>query len=455
MKTRKFLPLTLLALSAAVLTACGGGGDDPTPPPSPTARATVVFGQQMGKASAAEIDAGTQASGLQPISGKAKCGVDVRYVQYYTIDPKNQPVTATTAVLVPNGSDAACSGERPVVLHAHGTTTLKSYNMAQVSSNQEAALMMAMYAAQGFIVVAPNYVGYDLSSLNYHPYLNAEQQAADMVDALRAAKKDLAANSAVKPSSKLLLTGYSQGGHVAMATHKIIERDYASEFTVTASAPMSGPYNLVKMGDVVTGPGPINAGATLFVPLLMTSYQNAYGGLYASPSEVYQAPFDQSAPTLFPTDTPVATLMAQGKLPADPTLTKLFGTGGLLTDGFRSGYQNSNYRKALQTNTLLGWAPKRPMVLCAGGQDPTVFFFNTTDVQADFASRGATVPAWNLENRASMPAGAAFDTAYGGFQLAKAAAGANAQAQYHGGLVPPFCHALARGYFQQVLASGQ
>ena len=153
--------------------------------------------------------------------------------------------------------------------------------------------------------------------------------------------------------------------------------------------------------------------------------------------------------------TAYATLMAQGKLPADPTLTKLFGTGGLLTDGFRSGYQNSNYRKALQTNTLLGWAPKRPMVLCAGGQDPTVFFFNTTDVQADFASRGATVPAWSLENRASMPAGAAFDTAYGGFQLAKAAAGANAQAQYHGGLVPPFCHALARGYFQQVLASGQ
>ena len=37
----------------------------------------------------------------------------------------------------------------------------------------------------------------------------------------------------------------------------------------------------------------------------------------------------------------------------------------------------------------------------------------------------------------------------------KQAAGANAVGQYHGGLVPPFCTALVRGFFQTVLASGQ
>ena len=34
-------------------------------------------------------------------------------------------------------------------------------------------MIAAMYAAQGFIVVAPNYAGYDISTLGYHPYLNA------------------------------------------------------------------------------------------------------------------------------------------------------------------------------------------------------------------------------------------------------------------------------------------
>jgi poly(3-hydroxybutyrate) depolymerase len=440
--------ISTLAL-CAVLAACGGGGDQAAP-----ARATIVTAQLAGHVTAAQVDAGTTASGAIALTGAAVCDVDVRYVLYMTRDPAGNPATASAGVLVPSGSAAACTGNRPVVLYAHGTTTTKSKNMADVANDGEAALQMAMFAAQGFIVVMPNYLGYDKSSLWYHPYLNAESQALDMVDGLRAASAHLASSSAVKPSGKLFITGYSQGGHVAMATHKVIERDYAGEFSVTASGPMSGPYNLVKLGDVVTGPGPVNAGATLFVPLLLTSYQFSYGGMYAKPSDAYQAPFDATAETLFPTDTPIGTLISQGKLPADATFTKLFGAGGLLTDSFRATYQTSNYRKALVTNTLLGWTPKRPVALCGGAGDPTVFFFDTTDAQADFATRGILVPAYDLESRATLPAGVVGDQLYGGFQQAKAAAGANALAQYHGSLVPPFCTALVRGFFQTVLASG-
>jgi len=239
-----------------------------------------------------------------------------------------------------------------------------------------------------------------------------------------------------------------------MAVHRAIQRDYASEFSVTASAPLSGPYNLVQFGDIVTGPGPVNAGATIFVPLLLTSYQKSYGNIYASTSQVYRSPFDVNAETLFPTDTSINDLIAAGRLPADPTFTALFGTGGLLTDSFRAGYMTSTYRTALQTNTLLGWTPTAPLAMCGGQADPTVFFaVNATVAQGDFASRSVTVPAWDLENRASLPAGATGDAIYNGFQAQKAAAGANAQAQYHGTLVPPFCNALARGFFDQVLAA--
>jgi hypothetical protein len=219
---------------------------------------------------------------------------------------------------------------------------------------------------------------------------------------------------------------------------------------------MSGPHNLVKSFDVTIGPGPIAGGATLFTSLLVTSYQAAYGNIYNQLTDVYQVPYDSQGPRLFPTDTPIGDLMAQGKLPADPTFTAMFGPGGLVTDSFRASYATSGFRQAAVLNTLLGWTPKRPstVALCGGGQDPTVFFFNSTDQQADWASRGFLAPAWNLESRASLPAGAAGDQIYGGFQQAKAAAGANAQAQYHGTLVPPFCTALVRGLFQQVLAAG-
>jgi hypothetical protein len=441
----------LTGVVTALLAACGGNSDD-----APPARGTIITALLAGHATTTQIDAGTSASGIQALTGAAKCSVDIRYVLYMTRDPAGAPATASAGVLVPSGTDAACTGTRPVVLYAHGTTFTHSKNMADVTHDSEASLLMAMYAAQGFIVVAPNYLGYDKSSLNYHPWLNAEAQAVDMVDGLRAAKMHLAAESAVKPSAQLLISGYSQGGHVALATHKVIERDYGSEFTVTASGPMSGPYNLGKFVDVVIGPGPIAGGALAFTPLMITSYQNSYGNVYTNVADVYQSPYAATAARLLPTDTPLATLMAEGKLPADPTLTKLFGTGGLITDTFRAGYLTSGLRSDAVTNTLLGWTPRRPgtVALCGGAQDPTVFYFNTTDLQADLASRSFLVPAWDLESRATLPAGATGDQLYGGFQLAKAAAGANVQAQYHGTLVPPFCTALVRGLFQQVLAAG-
>ena len=155
----------------------------------------------------------------------------------------NEATNASGAVMVPTGSDPACTGARPIVLYAHGTTTDRNYNIADIidpakPGAAEGSLMGAMYAAQGFIVVAPNYAGYDVSKLPYHPYLNADQQSKEMIDALAAARKALP-NIGSSDSGKLLLTGYSQGGHVAMATHRALQ---AAGQTVTASAPMLSAF---------------------------------------------------------------------------------------------------------------------------------------------------------------------------------------------------------------------
>lgn len=452
-----------VAAAVVLLGACGGGSD-----PAPV-RGGVVQVDGFPGFGRADIDARTAAAGIQAVTGPAVCDVTVQRVRYQTLDPSGAPATASTAVMVPSGpqGDSRCSGTRPVVLHGHGTTTLRSFNMADVANNPEASLVMAMYAAQGFIVVAPNYLGYDTSSLGWHPYLNAEAQAVDMIDGLRAARAVLNAGSGARVSERaVLVTGYSQGGHVAMATHKVLERDHATEFTVVASGPMSGPYNLVTQGDAAVLPNPpqINAGATIFVPLLLTSYQRSYGGIYAQPTDAYQAPFAATAETLFPTDTPVTDLIAQGKLPADPTFTRLYGPGGLLTDAFRAAYPASAYRRALVTNTLTGvdqgtgtritWTPKAPVAMCAGALDPTVFFSVNQPVALQiFQQAGVTnAVGFNLEDRATLPTGATGDQLFAGFQAAKTAAGANVTARYHGELVPPFCHALVRGRFQQALA---
>jgi hypothetical protein len=459
MKNRTY-PGALLTALALMLTACGGGDDNGDSGGGNVggndaqARGALLASRPVVQHSPADVNLQSRAANVDTLTGAAECGVAVSHVSYVTRDPQGKPATASAGLMVPTGTGANCSGPRPVLLYAHGTTTLKSFDMADPAKTSEALLTEAFYAAHGYIVVAPNYLGYDTSSMTYHPYLNAEVQAGDMIDGLRASLKQVAAAGGAQASKKLFVAGYSQGGHVAMATHKVLERDHAGEFAVTAAGPMSGPYDLVQFGDTVTSPqGPVNIGATLFMPYLLTSYQNSYGGMYTTPSDAYQAPFDRTAPTLFPTDTPVATLLADGRLPNDPSFRRLFGPGGLLTDAFRTAYSTSNFRAALKTNTLLGWTPRAPVALCGGGADPTVYFTNTVGMRADFASRGIGVPAWNLEDRSSLPAGDGATELYQGFQLAKLAAGDQLLARYHGELVPPFCYALMRGFFAQALAA--
>ena len=217
--------------------------------------------------------------------------------------------------MVPTGSTAQCSGGRPIVLYAHGTNTDRATNMADITNpgNTEGALVAAMFAAQGYIVVAPNYAGYDISTLTYHPYLNADQQSKDMIDALTAARTALphTLTTSTTDGGKLFITGYSQGGHVAMATHRAMQ---ALGMTVTASAPMSGPYALEAFGDAVFY-GQVNIGSTVFTPLLVTSYQQSYGTIYHALTDVYEPNYAPEMADLLPTLTPLATLFQNGILP--------------------------------------------------------------------------------------------------------------------------------------------
>ncbi len=170
-----------------------------------------------------------------------------------------------------------------------------------------------MFAAQGYIVVAPNYAGYDISTLGYHPFLNAEQQSGEMIDILTAARTALpkTMSSATSDSGKLFVTGYSEGGHVAMATQRALE---ATGAVVTGAAPMSGPYALEAFGDAIFF-GDVDLGSTEFSPLLTTSYQKAYGNIYTTPGDVYSATYVNGIETLLPSATPIDTIFSTGLLP--------------------------------------------------------------------------------------------------------------------------------------------
>src|SRR3984957_4665044 len=86
------------------------------------------------------------------------CTVNVYRLNYETVGAKSEPTTSTGALLVPSGSASSCQGPRPIVECAHGTSPKKNYDIAPLSgsnASSEGLILAAIFAAEGYIVVAP------------------------------------------------------------------------------------------------------------------------------------------------------------------------------------------------------------------------------------------------------------------------------------------------------------
>jgi predicted esterase len=499
--------LSTLGLSLGLgimLAACSGGTttggtpsgiDNPAPLPVPTR------GSLVGQAASIAVNVGgislttlsptvlagfleAAQTGTLAVAGQPQCSVSVYRVHYNTVGGAGEITDASAAVFVPAGTGNSCTNSRPVLLYAHGTSLQKSYDMADIANNTEARLAAAVFAAQGFIVVAPNYAGYGGSSLGYHPYLDRVQEGADMLDALRAARSSFTAIGA-RDSGKLLVTGYSQGGYVALAAQRAMQELNNAEFTLTAAAGMSGPYAIARFGDDLFGGAPRD-GATVIVPTIINAAQHASAAIYRTPADVYEAQYAPTIVDLVPGTLGSSELVSQGRLPASalfaadsmpqaPGSTQYFGANNLIRNDYRAAYladlaahpcdQSAaaplncapahSLRKWLVRNDLRSYLPAAPTMLCGGHDDPTVPYFNTTTTSAYFRARGATVTELDIDDTPSL--NDPYRSAKAGFVAAKAmlraANGGDAIASsYHAGLVAPFCMAATRDYFQSILS---
>jgi poly(3-hydroxybutyrate) depolymerase len=309
-----------IVLFAAMLAACSGSNTTTSTANTSTTNGTAEYDPPIRIASVdtatfqAELGASASGAQLLQLTGAPACTVDFYNLSYWTKGGAGETTKSSGALMVPTGGNG-CSGSRPILLYAHGTQFNKLINIADPTdpANSEGVLIAAMFAAHGYIVVAPNYTGYAASDLGYHPYLNADQESNEMLDALAAARTVLphSLTASTTDSGKLFITGYSEGGYVAMATQHALQ---VANKTVTASAPMSGPYALEAFGDAVFF-GHVNLGSTLFTPLLTTSYQKAYSNVYTTPADAYSSTYVSGIETVLPSTMSLTQLFTAGKLP--------------------------------------------------------------------------------------------------------------------------------------------
>ena len=323
MRTNTLLPyITAVCAITAGLAGCGAGQKASSKPPaavidtsSKGARGELLGAPTRVHAWDAEslytamVNFGSTGTYLAGISGRLICGVDVYQFSYGTVGAAGEPTTASGALMVPTGDAQACLGSRSVVLYGHGNTQRREANMADVRPDAPlgatSLTAIAMYASQGYVVVAPNYVGYHTSPLGYHPHHIADQQSKDMIDALTAARKALpSVASSTQQNGKLFITGFSEGGFAAMATHRAMQ---AAGMPVTASSPQGGAYAESAGFETMMGApngldnlDQVTPEQILIYIMKFVGWQKAYGNIYSNPADLFPAAYAAGLETLLP-----------------------------------------------------------------------------------------------------------------------------------------------------------
>jgi dienelactone hydrolase len=346
------------AALTALVAACGGGHDDgpvavqPPIPANPAGRGELKASSPLGSiAPAAIADAlaldKTQVQGVVP-----RYAVASWRLEYTTLDADGHEVRASGLISVPQKPAGSTS---PVLSYQHGTI----FHDAEAPSNHAAPNEVAVVLASlGYVVVAPDYVGFGVSRGTPHPYLLAAPTAAAVNDFLTAATYWRAANG-VQDNGQLFLTGYSEGGYATMAAHRDLQA--------------SGSPQLAQLRMAVAGAGPYDVQTTLDSLIAVVSAKQPLLGALINPgflrflgssvkSEVRRAVLSQ----LIPGDADV-----------------------VYDTRFLDSFFADDSRAIAQDSSVYDWRPQVPVALFHGRDDQTVPYASSVNTLQAMQKRGA------------------------------------------------------------------
>jgi len=287
--------------------------------------------------------------------------IELYKIKYYTEDAGGVLTTATGLIAMPKGIDCTL----PVAFYNHGTF----YDYASMPSNLGfETLIGAILSTEGFISAIPDLIGYGDESPGSPNYIHAKTAGTANVDMMRAIKNWSEQQDSVDftLNGQIFITGYSQGGHSAMAAHREFQQFHADEFTVTASAPGSGPYDVSVtqtnfMFDDDYYP------QVAYIGIIILSYIEIYSDLVNM--ELFQenvlSPYDEIIiDILADFDTPLGVVNDQ--FPTNPF--EMFDA-----DYLNDFLTNPNHplKIIFEDNNVYEWVPEAPMVMgfCTGDEE--------------------------------------------------------------------------------------
>lgn len=331
--------------------------------------------------------------------------LEMQKVTYQSIGADGQVHTMTGLLILPKSIFGA-KPSVPILMYQHGTEPFRPYSPSQFLAHLDRptdypeVMVAAAIASTGYAVAMADYEGMG-DNTSTQPYVYGTSLAQQVVGMLRASR-DLIGGTAGSSSSpcswnnQLFLIGYSEGGYVTMTATRELLLYHASEFTITASAPLSGPYDLSgAMRGVMLSNS--TSKAPYFLPFVLTGYNYASGGTLFRPASALTPPYNTTIPPLFDGNSPsdkISEAMGMGFSPVNlivpkSVLTQQFIDQLTLDTSSVVAFlkENDSYRLPGQVNSV--WVPTVPMRMYHHKSDELVPYGNSQAAFNAFSTAGA------------------------------------------------------------------
>lgn len=361
--------LALLLVGSILLTTPTGcktsaSGD----PIAPIPTKTLIQGSLIGEYSTDQLRSRfTGASSILQIF--IRYGIKAYRLEYTTTNSDGKTIKASGALMVPNVTTAV-----PMLSMQHGTITSDDDAPSNFQSSSEAYSYGSVFASQGYIIAAPDYIGYGASKDLPHTYEHRNGLATASLDMLRAAREFLS-NQHINWDNRLFLAGYSEGGFATMSLQKKIEEETNGEFNLVASSCGGGAYDkpaFMKqiLNEKTTGVDYVNR---LYVWVLLT-YDRIYG-LNRPMTYYFKEPYASQ----------IALRGKEASINVSLNLTFSDNFKQAINDG-----TDKEFMAAVQDNDIHDWKPRTPTQLYHGTADEVVSFLNSKNASDAMQKRGAT-----------------------------------------------------------------
>ena len=285
-------------------------------------------------------------------------------------------IEVSGALFVPQGFDDPCG--LPIHIYMHGTIFDRTDAPSFLSIEGSFGGLMSTL---GQLVLMPDYVGLGTSTL-MHPYVHADSESDAGFYMMRAADA-LSDDLGYTLNGQNFISGYSQGGHAAMALARdLTTTGYGDEFPLSGAVPGSGPYDISgtqfpQTFEFETYSNPA------YLAYNVIGWNSVYGTLYDDLSEVFQEPYASTMLDLFDGTNDAETINN-----ACPSTLEEFLQPGLVEE-----IQNDPmhpFHLAALDNDVYQWIPEAPVEMYYCTQDEQVFYQNALVADAWMTENGST-----------------------------------------------------------------